>query len=99
MLQDLELIEVETIAIDSFKIRAQNNIRKNYNQAKIDRHIEYIDTKIEQYEQELEKADAVEKEELKVKITRQRKRRNKYEKLDEQLKRTEERQINKYNGS
>jgi transposase len=93
MLQDLELIEGDTIAIDSFKIRAQNNIRKNYNQAKIDRHIEYIDTKIEQYEQELEKADAAEKEELQVKITRQRKRRDKYENLEEQLKETGNRQI------
>jgi len=38
MLQDMELIEGQTIAIDSFKVRAQNNFRKKYNQAKIDRH-------------------------------------------------------------
>lgn len=93
MLQDLELIEGETIAIDSFKIRAQNNIRKNYNQAKIDRHIDYIDTKIEQYEQEMEKADALEKEELKVKLTKQKERRQKYEKIEEQLIKTGDTQI------
>lgn len=85
LLQDMELIEGQTIAIDSFKIRAQNNFRKNYNQAKIDRHIEYIDTKIDQYQQELEQADAIEKEELKVKITKQKERRQKYEKIEEQL--------------
>lgn len=93
MLQDLELIEGETIAIDSFKIRAQNNIRKNYNQAKIDRHIDYIDTKIEQYEQELDKADAAEKEELTVKIKTQRDRRQKYERLEEELVKTGDTQI------
>lgn len=93
MLQDLGLIEGETIAIDSFKVRAQNNIRKNYNQAKIDRHIDYIDIKIEQYEQELEKADAAEKEELKGKIIRQRERRQKYETLEEQLVRSGDTQI------
>ncbi len=30
MLQDLELIEGETIGIDSFKIRAQNSVRNNF---------------------------------------------------------------------
>ncbi|GAC1488938.1 MAG: IS1182 family transposase [Flavisolibacter sp.] len=93
MLQDLGLIEGETIAIDSFKLRAQNNIRKNYNQSKSDRHIDYIDTKIEQYQQELEKADASEKAELKEKIKRQRQRKQKYEKLEEQLANSGDRQI------
>jgi transposase len=93
MLQDMELIEGETIAIDSFKVRAQNNFRKNYNQAKIDRHIEYIDTKIEQYQHELEQADAIEKEELKIKITKQRGRREKYEKIEEQLQECGDTQI------
>lgn len=85
LLQDMELIEGQTIAIDSFKVRAQNNFRKNYNQAKIDRHIEYIDNKIEEYQQELEKADVIENEELKVKIIKQKERRQKYEKIEEQL--------------
>jgi transposase len=93
MLQDLELIEGETIAIDSFKIRAQNNFRKNYNQKKIDRHLDYIDTKIEQYEQQLEEADAVEKEQLKVKITTQNERRKKYAKIERQLIENEDTQI------
>ena len=50
LLQDMELIEGQTIAIDSFKVRAQNSIRNNFNQKKIDRHIGYIDAKIEEYE-------------------------------------------------
>lgn len=93
MLQDMELIEGQTIAIDSFKVRAQNNFRKNYNQKKIDRHIDYIDTKIEQYEQELEEADAGEKEQLRVKITMQRQRRQKYEALERKLSESGDTQI------
>jgi transposase len=85
MLQDMELIEGQTIAIDSFKVRAQNNFRKNYSQQKIDRHIDYIDTKIEQFEQEMEEADAAEREQLRLKITMQQKRRQKYEALDKKL--------------
>ena len=93
MLQDLELIEGQTIAIDSFKIRAQNNIRKNYSQKKIDRHIDYIDTKIEQYEQQLEEADATEKEQLRVKITTQKQRRQKYEAVEKKLAESSDTQI------
>ena len=93
MLQDMELIEGQTIAIDSFKVRAQNNFRKNYSQKKIDRHIDYIDTKIEQYEQELEEADAAEKEQLRVKVTMQRQRRQKYEALERKLAESGDTQI------
>jgi hypothetical protein len=89
----MELIEGHIIAIDSFKVRTQNNFKKNYNQAKIDRHIEYIDTKIEQYQQELEQADTIEKAELKIKITKQRERRQKYEKIEDQLQKSVDTQI------
>ncbi len=93
MLQDLELIEGQTIAIDSFKVRAQNNIRKNYNLKKIDRHIDYIDSKIEQYEQQLDEADAAEKDQLRVKITTQQHRRQKYEALEKKLAESGDTQI------
>ena len=43
ILKDMGLISGETIAIDSFKIRAQNSLKNNFNQKKIDRHLEYID--------------------------------------------------------
>ena len=57
LLKDWELIEGETIAIDSFKIRAQNALKNNFNQNKIDRHIDYIDNKILEYQQQLDTAD------------------------------------------
>jgi transposase len=35
LLKEWELIEGETIAIDSFKIRAQNSLKNNFNEKKI----------------------------------------------------------------
>jgi transposase len=40
VLKDMDLISGETIAIDSFKIRAQNSLKNNFNQKKTDRHID-----------------------------------------------------------
>ena len=49
MLKDWNLVDGKHIAIDSFKIRAQNSLKNNHNQRKIDRHLEYIDNKINEY--------------------------------------------------
>ena len=54
MLKDWDLIDGQTIAIDSFKIRAQNSLKNNFNQKKLDRHFRYIDDKIQQFEKELD---------------------------------------------
>ncbi|MCH8325111.1 MAG: transposase [Bacteroidetes bacterium] len=57
LLKDWDLIEGQIIAIDSFKIRAQNALKNNFNQKKIDRHIRYIDAKIEEYQRLLDAGD------------------------------------------
>jgi len=57
LLKDWDLIEGETIAIDSFKIRAQNALKNNFNQKKIDRHIDYIDNKILEYQSQPDTGD------------------------------------------
>jgi transposase len=85
LLQELEMIEGETIGIDSFKIRAQNSVRNNFTQAKIDRHINFIDNKIEEYEQRLQQADAIESKEIKAKIAERRKKRKEYEAVEQTL--------------
>jgi len=54
LLKDWQLIEGKTIAIDSFKTRAQNSLKNNFNARKIKRHIDYIDAKIAEYEKELD---------------------------------------------
>ena len=43
VLREWKLIGGKTIAIDSFKIRAQNSLKNNYNAAKIERHRKYAD--------------------------------------------------------
>ena len=54
LLKDWKLIDGETIAIDSFKVRAQNSLKNNFNDRKVKRHIEYIDNKIAEYERGLD---------------------------------------------
>lgn len=72
LLKDWELISGEVIAIDSFKIRAQNALKNNFNQKKIDRHIDYIDSKIDEYQKALELADSEnDKQEINDKIAYQ----------------------------
>ncbi|WP_019539560.1 IS1182 family transposase [Proteiniphilum acetatigenes] len=93
MLKELDIIEGETIAIDSFKIFAQDGLRNNFNQKKIDRHIDYIDRKIEEYEKELNESDAKDKELIKVRIVSHLARKKKYEELDKALKENGENQI------
>jgi transposase len=87
MLKEMDLITGETIAIDSFKIRAQNSLKNNFNQKKIDRHLEYIDKKIEEYEQALDSGDIAEteKSELEEKKNIQQQRLKEYKAIENQL--------------
>lgn len=95
VLQDMDLIDGETIAIDSFKIRAQNSLKNNFNQKKIDRHLEYIDSKIEEYGQYLEQDDLEEgkKQEIDQKIETQKQRRKEYTAIEKQLEESGESQM------
>ena len=56
LLKEWKLIEGESIAIDSFKIRGNNSLKNNFNDKKLKQHIEYIDNKIAEYEAQLEQA-------------------------------------------
>lgn len=94
LLKELDLIEGKTIAIDSFKVRAQNSLKNNYNQGKIYRHLDYIDNRIREYENALDQSDSEEeKAELSEKIKTQKVRKSKYEALETQLKETGKEQI------
>lgn len=94
MVKDMGLIEGETIGIDSFKIFAQNSLRNNYTQKKIDRHLEYIDNRIKDFEAALDKTDKEEEKELiESKIKLQQNRRKKYETLDTELKNSNDTQV------
>jgi len=79
------LIGAVLIAGDSTKLRAQNSKINNYNKKKVARHIEYIDTKLQEHQQQLAKADADHKEELQQQITDRKQQRKKYTDIQKQL--------------
>ena len=94
VLKDWELIDGDVIAIDSFKIRAQNSLKKNFNQKKIDRQIRYIDEKIAEYEKQLdEEEDEEESQAIQDKIEYQENKKQEYRQLEQVLKDSGESQI------
>lgn len=86
------LIGGTLIAGDSTKLRAQNSKKNNFNQKKIDRHLEYIDNKLAEYEKALAENDG-DKDEIKKEIAKQNLRKDGYKKLEQQLKESGQRQI------
>ena len=94
LLRDWELADGKTIAIDSFKIRGQNSLKNNLNQAKIDRHLEYIDNKVAEYECQLNQCDQEEgRQELEAKIEQQNLRKEGYLEVQEELAKSGQEQI------
>jgi transposase len=87
------LIGKTLIAGDSTKLRAQNSKKNNYNQKKIDRHLEYIENKLNEYNTALSKEDCDKPDEIKKNIEKQIKRKEKYNKLQQQLQETNHEQI------
>ena len=86
LLDQLNLLGKEILALDGSKFRAQNSKKNNYNQKKIDRHKAYYDDLIKGYFQALEQADEwADKKEIHQQIDHAEARRSKYEELEEQL--------------
>lgn len=75
--QYFKLIGGKLLAGDSTKLRAQNSKKNNYNQEKIDRHMAYIDNKLEEYRQALANGDG-DKQEAEAGIKKQEERKAKY---------------------
>jgi transposase len=88
-----ELIGGKLIAGDSTKLRAQNSKKNNYNQAKIDRHVAYIDNKLEEYTRALAENDGDNRQQIEAEINKQQKRKDNYKNLEKQLKESGEPQI------
>jgi choline dehydrogenase-like flavoprotein len=96
-LKNADLISGETIAIDGTKSRAHNSKKNNFSQKKIDRHIEYLDEKVDAYLQLLDQCDGQE-EAIKVpnvleKIEQLKGRKIAYELLEQKLKESGDTQI------
>lgn len=88
-----DLIGGKLIAGDSTKLRAQNSKKNNFNQAKIDRHIAYIDNKLEDYSRILSENDDDTAEKVREEITKQQERKEKYREIEKQLKESGQAQI------
>ena len=56
-LSDAGLLGKTTIGIDGSKFKAVNSKKSNYNQAKIDKHRQFIEDKTAKYLQELDSLD------------------------------------------
>jgi len=87
------LIGGTLIAGDSSKFRAQNSKKNNFNQKKIDRHLKYIENKLEEYNQALAESDGDNKQQAEQEIEKHSKRKDDYKKLEQQLKETGEAQV------
>lgn len=96
-LKEIELIGGKTIAIDGTKVRAHNSKKNNYNPKKIQRHIDYIDRKTNEYFEQLEKNDSQEDimkiSDVEEKIIRLKEQKIRYEILQTKLEESGEPQI------
>jgi transposase len=95
--RNFELIGGRLLAGDSTKLRAQNSKKNNFNPAKIERHIAYIDDKLAEYNTLLAEQDrdipAAEKELAVQKMAKHRHQKSKYQSFQKQLQATGEVQI------
>jgi transposase len=87
------LIGGKLVAGDSTKLRAQNSKKNNFNKKKIDRHLAYIDQKLEQYNRQLSEADQDKKEHIKKEIDKHNRRKENYRQIDQQLEESGEPQV------
>src|SRR5215831_1001346 len=104
-LSEANLLGKTTIAVDGSKFRAVNSSKHNYNQKKIDKHLQLIEDKATRYLQELNEMDSQENsssdaDELQIKkekivegLAKLKERSIKYGNLQGQLNNTDEKQI------
>jgi len=91
--QYFNLIGGTLLAGDSTKLRAQNSKKNNFNQKKIDRHLEYIENKLAGYNKALAESDGDEKKKIEKEIEKQEQRKSNYKDLEGQLKESGQAQI------
>lgn len=92
--KEFNLIGGKLIAGDSTKLRAQNSKKNNFNQKKIEQHLQYIDNKLSQYTQALAQQDGdANKKTIESQIEKQNHRKEFYNKLSAELEQSGEVQI------
>lgn len=91
--KQFDLIGGRLIAGDSTKLRAQNSKKNNFNENKIIQHLQYIEKRLDEYNQALEQADEENKKIISEQIEKQNERKQKYLDLSRQLNESEETQV------
>jgi len=98
-LKDSGLIGGKTVAVDGSKFRASNSKKNNHSQKKIDRHLQYIEQKTEEYLRQLDRADQQENPQEKttsgisLKLENLKQNKIRYEQLGQQLGQSGDTQI------
>ncbi len=93
-LQSWKLISGDVIALDSTKVRGQNSLKNNFNQKKIDRHLEYIDNKIDDYLLQIKKIKSSKrKKEIVSKIDNLTDRKSKYADIQKKVEQSPDGQV------
>jgi len=101
LLKEWELIGGERIAVDGTKVHGQNARKKNFNDAKLKRHLERIDKRIEEQLAEFDRLDRYEENEEKEDLVARTRdamealkaRKANYESLRLQLEKSDDKQI------
>lgn len=90
MANHFNLIGGTLVAGDSTKLRAQNSKKNNFNPAKIQRHIAYIDAKLVEYQTQLAQADGdvVIQKEIKEKVIKHQRQKQKYQDYQKEIEET-----------
>jgi len=95
-----DLFGKELVAIDGSKFRAYNSKRNNFNEKKLERHIKYLDEKIDEYMKELDESDKNESidrkpsaNEVNKRLQELKERKEKYENMKKTLKESGENEI------
>ncbi len=83
--KNFDLIGGKLLAGDSTKVRAQNSKKNNYNQKKVKRHLEYIEKKLDQYQEQLSEADGDSQAQIQAEIEKQEGRKQFYRDIQQQL--------------
>ncbi len=93
--QNFNLIGALIIAGDSTKLRAQNSKKNNYNEKKIKRHLDYIENKLNEYNQALAEADGdtQDLEDIHSNIQKHQKQQKKYEQIQQELDNSSDKQV------
>jgi transposase len=91
--KQFDLIGGKLVAGDSTKLRAQNSKKNNFNARKIERHLAYIDNKLNEYNKALELADDENKKIIQQEILKQNRRKRQYQNYTTILEQTGEVQI------